>query len=133
MKRITLALAMTLGMFTSQAQSEQPPNEFGYFLKKSDTRNISSASVELRFCSLKNCPWQRFTTKNSDIWALKSNPIDFSDYLEAYLKSQSSDEHFFFINKEERKLIYSTLYGHREEVIGLPMQGEQSASPEGGL
>lgn len=107
-------LAFSL-IFPFCASAENEPNEFGYYIKKSDIRSVSRQTTELRHCSQPGCKW--VTLKNRhNIWAVQGNEVPFATYFEQYLKSPADSEHFFFINKNTKELIYTTLYGHPSEV-----------------
>ena len=107
------------------AVAENEPNEFGYFIKKSDIRSLSRQVTELRHCSQPNCKWVKLKNQ-SKIWAIKGNEVPFAEYLEHYLKSPADSEHFFFINKNYKELVYTSLYGHAAEE-----PASDSESPEG--
>lgn len=115
MNLIKTLLAFSL-MLSFCAVAEEEPNEFGYYIKKSDIRAVSRQITELRNCSHPDCRWVKLKNK-SDIWAIQGSKVPFAEYLEAYLKSPADSEHFFFINKNTSELLYTTLYGHSSELL----------------
>ena len=111
----TLAALLVATSLSLVANAESMPNEFGFYLAKEQMRNVSRQSIEVKLCPHEQCEWQTLRTSKNVRWAIKSEPLSFPDYLEAFMKSQASDSHFIFVNRAEQQLLYTTLYGHREE------------------
>lgn len=118
MNRFKSALLATMVVLSPFANAESEPAEFGHYFSKNDIRSVTSQQVEVRFCSLPNCPWVSLKTQ-PNIWAIHSESIAFGQYLEEYLKSPIEAQHFFFINKVENRLVYTSLYGHQQEEIDI--------------
>lgn len=118
----TKTILTFLLILPSLVLAENEPNEFGHYIKKSDIRVISRQATELRHCSQPNCKWVKLQNR-SNIWAIKGSEVPFAEYFEHYLKSPADSEHFFFINKNTKELVYTSLYGHASEE---PVSGSES-------